>query len=493
MLYNTAYSLAVSHFWGLSRHLHNWISLVSQFFYTQESNGLHNFRNFATKDTRSAVSNAGMIPEDDPKPEEETCSEDHGSVNIEEQTSHMDVIKNASESSREDDPSPCNHDGIILQIEEMMAQLPDETPSCQKYGSENVVPSSPAEDQNASLERDESPGKDIPSTYKYGGNTVQNEEVRERNESNVADTNVIDFHDIDIQYLDKEELCNRLELVGRAGFEGKSALSKVLFDGKLSMLKENNSKTVSVKEMQILKYLNGVGGAPKLLAATQSSFVHEIAGSYSFLDQICNHFSVKDNGHYNTLYKVLSVVKELHAMGISHNNLAPNNIMVDAETGKIKIVDFSRACKMGETGPFEYDRPKGYKSIYMIPEYDKGQQVTPTSDVYTLGVILAFIFCRYSSESKNPIIKRLIGSALSKDPQMRPSLDEFATVLKYAHKYENTRKYKAHGKTMCANIKSKKMFKEVKNVGYFDRLFKRKPSGGGSALKAQNNVCERFR
>ncbi|KAK7078462.1 hypothetical protein SK128_002855, partial [Halocaridina rubra] len=61
----------VSHFWGLSRHLHKWISLVSQFFYTQGSTGLHNFRNFATKDTRSAVSNAGMIPEDDPKPEEE--------------------------------------------------------------------------------------------------------------------------------------------------------------------------------------------------------------------------------------------------------------------------------------------------------------------------------------------------------------------------------------------------------------------------------------
>ncbi|KAK7072711.1 hypothetical protein SK128_012520, partial [Halocaridina rubra] len=320
MLYNTAYSLAVSLFLGLSRHLHKFISLVFQFFYTKESTGLHNSRNISTKDTRSPGSNAGMIPEDDPKPEEEKYSEDH-----------FDVIKNAFESSREDDPSPCNHDGIILQIEEMMAQLPDASPSCQKYGSENVAPSSPAE------------------------------EVREQNESNVADENEIDFHDIDIQYLDEEELCNRLELVGPGGFEGKSTLSKVLFDGKLSMLKEINSERASVKEMQILKYLNGVGGAPKLLAATQSSFVHEIAGGHSFLDQICNHFSAKDNVHYNTLYKVLSLVKELHAMGISHNNLSPNNIMLDPETGKMKIVDFSRACKMGETGPFEYDRPKGYK------------------------------------------------------------------------------------------------------------------------------------
>ncbi|KAK7066950.1 hypothetical protein SK128_018515, partial [Halocaridina rubra] len=336
MMFRSIFLLAVSHFWELSRHLHKCISLVSQFFYTQESTGLQNYKNVATKDTRSPVSNAGMIPEDDPKPEEEKCSEDQraschddGSDNVtlpspvEKQTSHMDVIKNAFEPSREDDLSSCNQDDIILQIEEMSIQLPDETP--------------------------------------YGGNTVQTEEVIERNESNVADKNEIDFYDIDIQYLDEEELFNRLELVGPGGFEGESELSKVLFDRKLSIQKEINSKRANVKEMQILKYLNGVGGAPKLLAATQSSFVYESAGSHSFLDQICNNFSFKDIIHYNTLYKVLPLVKELHAMGISHNNLTPNNIMVDPETGKMKIVDFSWACKMGETGPFEYDLPKGFK------------------------------------------------------------------------------------------------------------------------------------
>lgn len=79
-------------------------------------------------------------------------------------------------------------------------------------------------------------------------------------------------------------------------------------------------------------------------------------------------------------------LENAHRAGIAHGDLRPHNIIVSQE-GLIKITDFGllpalQASPMAQTAWLTRAAP------YLPPEVSEGWQVTPSADVYALGVVL---------------------------------------------------------------------------------------------------------
>ena len=81
-------------------------------------------------------------------------------------------------------------------------------------------------------------------------------------------------------------------------------------------------------------------------------------------------------------------LRAFHRLEMLHQDLRPNNIMID-KTGTVKIIDFgsTRIASMMETAaPAEQSNILG-TAQYTAPEYFLGENPSPRSDIFSLGVI----------------------------------------------------------------------------------------------------------
>jgi serine/threonine-protein kinase len=130
-----------------------------------------------------------------------------------------------------------------------------------------------------------------------------------------------------------------------------------------------------------------------------------------------------------------------HERGVIHRDLKPANVMLDG-AGKIRITDFGLA---GIAASIKGEEARAGTPAYMAPEQLAGKQVTPKSDIYSLGLILYEILTgkrtfeastlqelvklRESGTITNPstlvrdldpLIERVILRCLETDPDKRP-------------------------------------------------------------------------
>lgn len=97
--------------------------------------------------------------------------------------------------------------------------------------------------------------------------------------------------------------------------------------------------------------------------------------------------------------QLLKSLDEAHRQGIVHRDLKPSNIMLvtrNEQADVVKVLDFGVAKLMGDSDDeIESLAQGGRRStqfvgtpIYMSPEQVLGQKVEPSSDIYSLGLIL---------------------------------------------------------------------------------------------------------
>jgi serine/threonine-protein kinase len=131
-----------------------------------------------------------------------------------------------------------------------------------------------------------------------------------------------------------------------------------------------------------------------------------------------------------------------HEHGIIHRDLKPANIMLDGR-GRVRITDFGLA---GLAAEIEGADARAGTPAYMSPEQFAGGEMSPKSDLYSLGLVLYEIFTgkrpfdASSSEEMarlrdksapaapsqfvkelDPLIERVILRCLEKDPAKRPT------------------------------------------------------------------------
>jgi serine/threonine-protein kinase len=131
----------------------------------------------------------------------------------------------------------------------------------------------------------------------------------------------------------------------------------------------------------------------------------------------------------------------IHKAGILHRDLKPANIIIDSK-GEARITDFGIAAIETELQGAE---ARVGTPAYMSPEQIDGKEVTPRSDIYSLGLLLYEIFTgkpAFEGESVqelrikhattnptnpseivtgiDPLVENVIKRCLQKDPQQRP-------------------------------------------------------------------------
>ena len=139
-----------------------------------------------------------------------------------------------------------------------------------------------------------------------------------------------------------------------------------------------------------------------------------------------------------------------HDEGVLHRDLKPANVMIDGR-GRAKITDFGLA---GATAGISGREAQAGTPQYMAPEQFDGRELSPQTDIYSLGLVLYELFtgkrafdsgdlnelrAMHSSVPTNPgalvsglspIVERAILRCVSPDPALRPrSASSLAAAL----------------------------------------------------------------
>jgi serine/threonine-protein kinase len=76
-----------------------------------------------------------------------------------------------------------------------------------------------------------------------------------------------------------------------------------------------------------------------------------------------------------------------HAHGIVHRDVKPENIMVRTD-GYVKLLDFGLARRIAPDENSSAGLPEGTLR-YMSPEQVRGENLTPATDIFSLGLVLS--------------------------------------------------------------------------------------------------------
>ena len=129
-----------------------------------------------------------------------------------------------------------------------------------------------------------------------------------------------------------------------------------------------------------------------------------------------------------------------HAAGIVHRDVKPANFLVTPD-GKVKITDFGIARARGAASITDTGTIMGTPH-YVAPEVSEGREATPSSDLYSLGVVLyealsgekpfegqtpiAIALAHMRDDPKPlpasipPQLRSIVESTMARDPDQRP-------------------------------------------------------------------------
>jgi hypothetical protein len=138
-------------------------------------------------------------------------------------------------------------------------------------------------------------------------------------------------------------------------------------------------------------------------------------------------------------------IAQVHAAGMVHGDLKPDNLLVDAAAGQVRVIDFGAAAPCGrKLGP-------SHTAAYAAPERTETCVAAPAVDVYALGIVIFELFTgelpfghgERARVRRPPAIAEhvevgggldaAIARALAADPSQRPrDAGELAAMLRQA-------------------------------------------------------------
>ncbi len=128
------------------------------------------------------------------------------------------------------------------------------------------------------------------------------------------------------------------------------------------------------------------------------------------IDEYCNGNGLSINERLKLFSKVCAAVQYAHQNLVIHRDLKPSNIMITKD-GIVKLLDFGIAKVFTENDPLQQTAYPGTKFNVMTPEYAspeqvKGEHVTTSTDIYSLGLVLYLLLTgekAFKLNSRSPV------------------------------------------------------------------------------------------
>jgi eukaryotic-like serine/threonine-protein kinase len=206
-----------------------------------------------------------------------------------------------------------------------------------------------------------------------------------------------------------------------SGFEQRVAL-KIIMRGRdsqemLSRFLHERKILASLEHPHIARFIDG-GVTEEALPFYAMEYVNG-----EFIDDHCIKRSLPVRDRLKLFLTVCDAVSYAHQHLVVHRDLKPANILVTGE-GIVKLLDFgiAKLIAAGEDAASTQTQQVALTPAYASPEQLRGERVTTTSDVYSLGVILYELLTGrrpHTIEDSSPA--ELLHAVCETDP-LRPSL-----------------------------------------------------------------------
>jgi serine/threonine protein kinase len=148
----------------------------------------------------------------------------------------------------------------------------------------------------------------------------------------------------------------------------------------------------------------------------------------------------------NTIIGIIDALKSIHDAGVVHQDLKPSNVILGPNG--VTVLDFGLSV-IEEASNIIRPQDLGGTPSWISPEQVTGAKVTPASDVFNLGMLIAFLATgrnpfgvgkpeallyriansRPDLQELDPHLRRIADACLAKEASERPPLEQVKSLL----------------------------------------------------------------
>jgi serine/threonine protein kinase len=146
-----------------------------------------------------------------------------------------------------------------------------------------------------------------------------------------------------------------------------------------------NSFFLETRAVGQLQHPNIVSVYDAGIGDCQTFIVMEYIGAKSLATMMSDNEEIPVSKVVDIIFKCCKALEYAHSKGVVHRDIKPANILI-TEDGDVKIVDFGIAKVRDEVDTLSsglFGSP-----LYMAPEQIEEKEVSPSTDLYALGVVL---------------------------------------------------------------------------------------------------------